>query len=76
MKFLIVFRIALRVIGRNLMRSLLTAPGIILGVLSRKGMSLMGSVRDGIIIMPYTTAFQRISGRSHVFWFRPPPNSI
>ena len=37
----------------------------IVGVLSRKGMSLMGSVQDDIVIVPYTTAFQRISGRSH-----------
>ena len=28
-------------------------------------MSLMGSVQDDIVIVPYTTAFQRISGRSH-----------
>jgi putative ABC transport system permease protein len=37
----------------------------IIGVLSRKGMSLMGSVQDDIVIVPYTTAFQRISGRTH-----------
>ncbi len=37
----------------------------VIGVLSRKGMSLMGSVQDDIIIVPYTTAFQKISGRSH-----------
>jgi len=37
----------------------------IIGVLSYKGMSLMGSVQDDIVIVPYTTAFQRISGRSH-----------
>ena len=37
----------------------------IIGVLSRKGMSLMGSVQDDIILVPYTTGFQRISGRSH-----------
>jgi len=37
----------------------------IIGVLSRKGMSLMGSVQDDIVIIPYTTAFQRISGRTH-----------
>ncbi len=37
----------------------------IVGVLSPKGMSLMGSVQDDIIIVPYTTAFQRVSGRSH-----------
>jgi putative ABC transport system permease protein len=37
----------------------------VIGVLSRKGMSLMGSVQDDIVIVPYTTGFQRISGRSH-----------
>lgn len=37
----------------------------IIGILSPKGMSLMGSVQDDIVIVPYTTAFQRISGRSH-----------
>ena len=37
----------------------------VIGVLSAKGMSLMGSVQDDIILVPYTTAFQRISGRSH-----------
>ncbi len=37
----------------------------IIGVLERKGMSLMGSVQDDIVIVPYTTAFQRISGRTH-----------
>ena len=37
----------------------------IIGVLDRKGMSLMGSVQDDIVIVPYTTAFQRISGRTH-----------
>ena len=37
----------------------------IIGVLERKGMSLMGSVQDDIVIVPYSTAFQRISGRSH-----------
>jgi putative ABC transport system permease protein len=37
----------------------------IIGVLSPKGMSLMGSVQDDIVLVPYSTAFQRISGRSH-----------
>ncbi len=37
----------------------------IIGVLAPKGMSLMGSVQDDIVIVPYTTGFQRISGRSH-----------
>jgi putative ABC transport system permease protein len=37
----------------------------VMGVLAPKGMSLMGSVQDDIVIVPYTTAFQRISGRSH-----------
>ena len=40
-------------------------PITVIGVLTRKGMSLMGSVQDDIVILPYTTAFQRISGRSH-----------
>ena len=40
-------------------------PLTIIGVLSYKGSSLMGSVQDDIVIVPYTTAFQRISGRSH-----------
>ncbi len=37
----------------------------IIGVLEPKGMSLMGSVQDDLILVPYTTAFQRISGRTH-----------
>lgn len=37
----------------------------IIGVLEPKGMSLMGSVQDDIVLVPYTTGFQRISGRSH-----------
>lgn len=40
-------------------------PLTVIGVLSMKGMSLMGSVQDDIVIVPYTTSFQRISGRSH-----------
>ncbi|MEX0685099.1 MAG: ABC transporter permease [Balneolales bacterium] len=40
-------------------------PLTVIGVLATKGMSLMGSVQDDIIIVPYTTGFQRISGRSH-----------
>lgn len=40
-------------------------PLTVIGVLSTKGMSLMGSVQDDIVIVPYTTAFQRISGRTH-----------
>lgn len=40
-------------------------PLTVIGVLDRKGMSLMGSVQDDIIIVPYTTGFQRISGRTH-----------
>ncbi len=40
-------------------------PLTVIGVLETKGMSLMGSVQDDIIIVPHTTAFQRISGRSH-----------
>ncbi|TVP58244.1 MAG: FtsX-like permease family protein [Gemmatimonadales bacterium] len=37
----------------------------VIGVLAPKGMSLMGSVQDDLAIVPYTTGFQRISGRSH-----------
>jgi len=37
----------------------------VIGVLAPKGMSLMGSVQDDIVLVPYTTGFQRISGRSH-----------
>ena len=37
----------------------------IIGVLERKGMSLMGSVQDDIVIVPYSTAFRYISGRTH-----------
>jgi putative ABC transport system permease protein len=40
-------------------------PLTVVGVLERKGMSLMGSVQDDIVIVPYSTAFQRISGRTH-----------
>jgi putative ABC transport system permease protein len=40
-------------------------PITVIGVLERKGMSLMGSVQDDIVIVPYTTAFQRVSGRTH-----------
>jgi putative ABC transport system permease protein len=40
-------------------------PLTVIGVLHRKGMSLMGSVQDDIIIIPYSTAFQKVSGRSH-----------
>jgi putative ABC transport system permease protein len=37
----------------------------VIGVLSAKGMSLMGSVQDDLILVPYTTGFRYISGRSH-----------
>jgi len=40
-------------------------PLTVIGILEPKGMSLMGSVQDDIVIVPYTTAFQRISGRTH-----------
>jgi len=40
-------------------------PLTVIGVLAEKGMSLMGSVQDDIVLVPYSTAFQRISGRSH-----------
>ncbi len=37
----------------------------IIGVLEVRGSSLMGSVQDDLILVPYTTGFQRISGRSY-----------
>ena len=37
----------------------------IIGVLQLRGMSLMGSVQDDLVLVPYTTAHQRISGRTH-----------
>ncbi len=37
----------------------------VIGVLTAKGMSLMGSVQDDIILVPHSTAFRYISGRSH-----------
>ncbi len=37
----------------------------VIGILDRKGMSLMGSVQDDIILVPYSTAFRYISGRTH-----------
>ncbi len=37
----------------------------VVGILTTKGMSLMGSVQDDIVLVPYTTASQRISGRRH-----------
>lgn len=40
-------------------------PLTIIGVLAPKGMSLMGSVQDDIVLIPYTTGFQRVSGRTH-----------
>ncbi|MEX0773280.1 MAG: ABC transporter permease [Balneolales bacterium] len=40
-------------------------PLTVIGILEAKGMSLMGSVQDDIIIIPYSTGFQRVSGRSH-----------
>jgi len=40
-------------------------PVEVIGVLSPKGMSLMGSVQDDIVLVPYSTAFRYISGRSH-----------
>ncbi|HSH95924.1 MAG TPA: ABC transporter permease [Roseimicrobium sp.] len=37
-------------------------PFIITGVLSSKGMSVMGSDQDDVLIIPYTTAMKRITG--------------
>ena len=37
-------------------------PFIILGVLSSKGLSIMGTDQDDVIILPYTSAMKRIAG--------------
>jgi len=37
-------------------------PFIILGVLSPKGLSIMGSDQDDVIVLPYTSAMKRIAG--------------
>lgn len=37
-------------------------PFIILGVLSSKGLSVMGSDQDDVIVLPYTSAMKRITG--------------
>ena len=37
-------------------------PFIILGVLSSKGLSVMGSDQDDVIILPYTSAMKRVAG--------------
>ena len=41
-------------------------PFKILGVLARKGMSVMGSDQDEVIIVPYTSAMKRISKRTNI----------
>ncbi len=40
------------------------APFIVLGVLSPKGLSVMGNDQDDIVIMPYTSAMKRITGNT------------
>ena len=41
-------------------------PFKILGVLSRKGLSIMGSDQDDVVIIPYTSAMKRVSRRTNV----------
>ncbi|MCX6968425.1 MAG: ABC transporter permease [Verrucomicrobia bacterium] len=37
-------------------------PFVILGVLSAKGLSIMGSDQDDVVVLPYTSAMKRIAG--------------
>jgi putative ABC transport system permease protein len=39
-------------------------PFVVVGVLSTKGMSFMGSDQDDVVIMPYTSAMKRITGQT------------
>ena len=39
-------------------------PFIIVGVLSPKGLSVMGSDQDDVVIMPYTSAMKRVMGQT------------
>jgi putative ABC transport system permease protein len=39
-----------------------SAPFIIVGLLSAKGMSMMGSDQDDVVIIPYTSAMKRLMG--------------
>ncbi len=41
-------------------------PFKILGVLSRKGLSVMGSDQDDVVIVPYTSAMKRVAKRTNV----------
>ncbi len=41
-------------------------PFKILGVLSRKGLSVMGTDQDDVVIIPYTSAMKRVSRRTNV----------
>lgn len=40
------------------------APFVIVGLLSSKGMNMMGSDQDDILLVPYTSAMKRLSGAS------------
>jgi putative ABC transport system permease protein len=39
-----------------------SAPFIVVGTLSPKGMSMMGSDQDDVVLVPYTSAMKRLSG--------------
>ena len=39
-----------------------SAPFIVVGTLSSKGMSMMGSDQDDVVLVPYTSAMKRLSG--------------
>jgi putative ABC transport system permease protein len=41
-------------------------PFKILGVLSRKGLSVMGSDQDDVVIVPYTSAMKRVAKRTNI----------
>jgi putative ABC transport system permease protein len=43
-----------------------TAPFIIVGILKPKGMSMMGSDQDDVVIVPYTSAMKRLFGMTTV----------
>ena len=39
-----------------------SAPFIVVGILSAKGMSMMGSDQDDVVLVPYTSAMKRLTG--------------